>query len=144
MYELIHCPVCDKECSSQATRCPHCGHPLNEPATAETEVIPRTPPIDPRNSMDPPPKTWLVESILATVFCCLIGIGGIIYASKVENLWYQGRKAEAYEASKMAKTWTIVSLSIGIFIVLAYLAYMALIVFGVIAGMGSMSNMKDW
>ena len=33
-----------------------------------------------------PPKTWLVESILVTLFCCLpFGIAGIVNASKVES-----------------------------------------------------------
>ena len=32
-----------------------------------------------------PPKNWLIESILVTLFCCLpLGIAGIINASKVE------------------------------------------------------------
>jgi len=33
-----------------------------------------------------PPKSWLVESILVTLFCCLpFGIAGIVNASRVES-----------------------------------------------------------
>ena len=108
---LIDCPACGRECSPQAASCPHCGQPLNR--------------------MDPPPKTWLLESILATVLCCLLGVVGIVYASKVENLWYQGRRAEAVEASKTAKTWTIVAFAIGMLVILGYLL---LFMLGIVAG----------
>ncbi|WP_419184195.1 DUF2752 domain-containing protein [Xiashengella succiniciproducens] len=38
-----------------------------------------------------PPKTWLGESILVTIFCCLpFGIAGIVNASKVESRFYAG------------------------------------------------------
>ncbi len=53
------------------------------------------------------PKTWLFESILVTLFCCLpLGIGGIIYASRVQALWSGMRYAEALDASNRAKQWT--------------------------------------
>ena len=49
------------------------------------------------------PKTWLVESILVTLFCCLpFGIVGIIQASKVNSLYMQGLHDEAEETSKSA------------------------------------------
>jgi uncharacterized membrane protein YvbJ len=128
MNELIHCPVCGKECSPQAASCPQCGQPLNrQPSSASYQA----PTVDSQDVMSLPPKTWLVESILATVLCCLLGIVGIIYAAKVESLWSQGRKAEAIEASKMAKTWTIVSAILGASFIVIYLALM---MFGVIAG----------
>jgi len=114
---LINCPACEKECSPQATSCPHCGQPLNR--------------------IDPPPKTWLLESILATVLCCLLGVVGIVYAAKVENLWYQGRRAEAVEASKTAKTWTLVAFIIGLS---GVLLYGLLVMFGVVAGLSDLYN----
>lgn len=54
-----------------------------------------------------PPKSYLTESILATLFCCLpLGVIGIISASKVESLYNQGRYAEAEYASADARRWT--------------------------------------
>lgn len=108
---LINCPACGKECSSQAYSCPHCGQPLNH--------------------TDPPPKNWLLESILATILCCLpFGVVGIVYASKVENLWYSGRKGEAMAAAKNARTWTLVSFFVSVG---WWLIYILLVMLGVMA-----------
>ena len=62
-----------------------------------------------------PPKTWLVESILVTIFCCLpFGIVGIVNASKVESRFYKGDIDGAWRASDEAKRWTAVSFWIGL------------------------------
>ena len=64
----------------------------------------------------PKPDNYLVWSILVTVVCCLAGgIVAIIYSSKVNSLWDQGRYNEAIEASSTAKTWCIVSAVVGVF-----------------------------
>lgn len=72
-----------------------------------------------------PPKTWLVESILATLFCCMpFGIAGIVYASRVESLFYIGDIAGANKASADAKKWTMVSLWIGVGVGVLYVLFM--------------------
>lgn len=96
--------------------CPNCGQQLNQ-SVAST----------------PPPKSWLLESILATILCCLLGVVGIVYASKVETLWYQGRHEEAFQASKNAKIWTLIALFIGVGVVLLSTLLMFLGVFAGIA-----------
>lgn len=61
------------------------------------------------------PKTWLAESILVTIFCCLpFGIAGIVNASKVTALYAQGRYSEAEMRSANAKKWVKVAFIIGI------------------------------
>ena len=76
-----------------------------------------------------PPKTCLVESILATVLCCLpFGIAGIVNAAKVESRFYAGDIEGAERASKEAKKWTIVSAVVALSF--AFL-YVILIVVGV-------------
>lgn len=68
------------------------------------------------------PKTWLAESILATIFCCLpFGIAGIVKASKVSSLYAQGLYAEAQNASDEAKKWCKVSLIVGLIVGVVYL-----------------------
>ncbi|MDG5800544.1 CD225/dispanin family protein [Marinilabiliaceae bacterium ANBcel2] len=58
-----------------------------------------------------PPKTWLVESILVTLFCCLpFGIVGIVNASKVESRFYSGDIEGSQRASAEAKRWTLIGL----------------------------------
>lgn len=62
-----------------------------------------------------PPKTWLVESILVTILCCLpFGIAGIVNASKVESLFYAGDYDGALRASREAGKWTKIGFWIGI------------------------------
>ncbi|GAB5399613.1 MAG: hypothetical protein Aureis2KO_11980 [Aureisphaera sp.] len=56
----------------------------------------------------PKPKNYLVESILVTIFCCLIfGILGIINASKVNSEYEKGNYDAAAKASADAKKWVI-------------------------------------
>ena len=69
-----------------------------------------------------PPKTWLVESILVTLFCCLpFGIAGIVNASKVESLFYAGDIDGANRSSEEAKKWTTFSFWIGLVVGVIYL-----------------------
>ena len=54
----------------------------------------------------PPPKTYLLESILATVLCCIpLGIVGIVNASKVESRYYAGDVEQARHYSREARKW---------------------------------------
>ena len=79
-----------------------------------------------------PPKTWLVESILATLFCCLpLGIVGIVNASKVESRFYAGDFDGAQQASADAAKWTKISFGIGIAVGVIYFIVM------LAAGLGS-------
>ena len=62
------------------------------------------------NSQLPPskPDSNLVWAILCTVLCCLpFGIVSIVYAAKVDSLWYSGRQQEANDASNSAKKWAL-------------------------------------
>ncbi|MDG5799905.1 CD225/dispanin family protein [Marinilabiliaceae bacterium ANBcel2] len=62
-----------------------------------------------------PPKTWLAESILVTLFCCLpFGIVGIVNAAKVESRFYAGDVQGAFRTSANAKKWTTLSFWFGL------------------------------
>ncbi len=62
-----------------------------------------------------PPKNYMVESILVTLFCCLpFGIAGIVNASKVESNFTAGRVDEANRYAAEAKKWTTISFVIGL------------------------------
>lgn len=81
-----------------------------------------------------PPKTYLLESIIVTIFCCFpFGLIGIIHAIKVENSFYAGNYNEAIYASKNAGKWTKIGFIIGI------LTYILLIIFPILAMMGLIS-----
>lgn len=74
------------------------------------------------------PKSWLVESILVTLFCCLpLGIAGIVYAAKVNSLWAQGQQEAAIEASEKAGKWTKMGFGIGIGVIILYLIVVVLL-----------------
>ena len=94
------------------------------------------PPIQPNPAFanyQQPPKTWLVESILVTLFCCLpLGIVGIINATRVESRFYAGDYRGAHEASIEAKRWTTISFWLGIAF---YSIYFFFIIIGVVSGL---------
>ncbi len=65
-----------------------------------------------------PPKTWFIESILVTIFCCMpFGVVGLVYAIQVRSMIEIGRLDLAEKFSKQAKTWTIISFFVGLFFV---------------------------
>ena len=71
-----------------------------------------------------PPKSWLVESILVTIFCCqILGIISIIYAAGVESKYYRGDITGAESASRTAKTLVMVSVGIGLVSVVLFMAF---------------------
>jgi len=72
-------------------------------------------PIQMDNNNQERPKNYLVESILVTIFCCLVfGIIGIVNASKVNSEYEAGNHAGAVAASKQAKQWTLWGFIIGL------------------------------
>lgn len=80
-------------------------------------------PQQPNYSNEIPPKTWLAESILVTLFCCLpFGIVGIVKASNVSSLWQAGRFEESRLASAAAKKWTVIGFFVGIAVSVLYIA----------------------
>ncbi len=71
-----------------------------------------------------PPRTWLVESILVTLFCCLpFGIVGIINAAKVESRFYAGDIEAANRASAEAKRWSLIGLIVGVIVITLYIGF---------------------
>ena len=78
----------------------------------------------------PMPDTWLAWAIAATILCCLpFGIVAIVYATRVSSKYQQGLYEEAEQASKNAKTWTIISAVTSLVI---FFLYIILIIAGVI------------
>jgi len=130
----MYCGQCGNQVNDDAKFCPSCGSRLDQQGQP-----PEGPPAqDMGNSMTlpdagqaaaqgyevhtpPPPgalphiKNYLVESILCTICCCLpFGIPGIVFAAQVDNKLKNGDVEGAQEASKKAKTWTLVSFITGL------------------------------
>jgi len=87
----------------------------------------------PNENKGNPPKTWLVESILVTLFCCLpFGVVAIVNSSKVESHFYAGNIEASERASKNAKIWVMWSF----FPALAFwVLYLLLMLTGVVAAL---------
>jgi len=105
----MYCPNCGAEVSEKAVICVKCGVALkpNNLANGETQ-----------------PKTWLVESILVTIFCCLpFGIAAIVNAANVGSRFGSGDIEGAQRASKQAGKWTKVAFWIGVVWVALYLLF---------------------
>ncbi|RAJ94160.1 uncharacterized protein DUF4339 [Larkinella arboricola] len=108
------------------------------PAQPLTEVPPVTRPFQesytpnqPLGASPPKPKTWLVESILATLFCCLpFGIAGIVNAANVDSRYSNGDFIGAQRASDEAAKWTKVSFFISIVLWVLYFLLFFLGIFG--------------
>lgn len=87
-----------------------------------------------------PPKNWLVESILATIFCCLpLGVVGIVFAAQVNSKFAAGDYEGAVRASQNAGKFTKISFFIGIAVGVIWLAFIFL--FG---GMAIMRNRYNY
>lgn len=74
----------------------------------------------------PAPDTWLWQSIVATVLCCLpLGIPAIVFSSQAQSAINVGNMAEAQQKAQQAKTFTLISAGLGLipwlFLVLPFL-----------------------
>lgn len=79
-----------------------------------------------------PPKNWLAESILVTIFCCLpFGIVGIVNAAQVNSRMSAGDQEGALRASREAGKWTKIGFFVGLAVMLLYI--IAVFLFGATA-----------
>lgn len=68
-----------------------------------------------------PPKNYMVESILVTIFCCLpFGIVGIINAANVNSRFTSGDVEGAQKASQEARKWMRIGFIIGLVVAVLY------------------------
>jgi uncharacterized membrane protein len=80
------------------------------------------------------PNSYLALAIISTILCCLpAGIVSIIYSTKVNSLYEDGKYDEAMSASRNAKTWGIVSVVIALFGWVFYVLFFGLAIFGIAA-----------
>jgi hypothetical protein len=79
---------------------------------------------------------YLVQAILATVFCCLpFGIAAIVFAAQVNGKLAAGDYAGAVQSSKQAKMWCWISFAAQIvLVVIPIILYMAVVAVAVSSG----------
>ncbi len=96
----------------------------------EEYKLPKFSPGDYGQTFDTPPKTWLLESILVTLLCCMpLGLVGIVHAAKADAYYTAGDIERAKRASHDARIWTTAAFITGLIIVVIYIIAM-LISFG--------------
>lgn len=79
------------------------------------------------------PKDYLVESILVTLFCCMVfGILGIVYSVQANSAFSSGNIAAANEFSAKAKQWVTYGFWCGIAVAGIYLFF---VMIGVVSGL---------
>ncbi|KJE21939.1 Interferon-induced transmembrane protein [Frankia torreyi] len=70
---------------------------------------------------DRPIRTYLWQSLVATLLCCLpTGIVAIVYATQTQTRLQTGNLAGAREASGRARRWCIISLIAFVVVLLVY------------------------
>jgi len=93
----MYCVHCGTERAGNAIACAQCGRSVRQ--FAAPEAVPN----------------YLVQSILATLCCCLpLGVVAVIYAAQVNSKLAAGDVAGARVSAARARTWSIVSLIAGI------------------------------
>ncbi len=120
----MFCKKCGKELPEETRFCPDCGSELTSaPSTTSTY-----------QEGYAQPSNYLVLGIITTVLCCVpFGIVSIVFASKVDNLWNTGHKAEAIQNSEKAKRWAVAGMIVSAVVILIYLILMALVLVGAIS-----------
>ncbi|MEG1648631.1 MAG: CD225/dispanin family protein [Rikenellaceae bacterium] len=69
-----------------------------------------------------PPKNWILESVMITIFCCFpFGIVALVYALKVLPSWNRGSYAESIKASQIAGQWVKWGVMIVLVVALIYI-----------------------
>ncbi|MCE5206324.1 MAG: CD225/dispanin family protein [Porphyromonadaceae bacterium] len=72
------------------------------------------------------PNNWLWQSIVVTLCCCVpFGIVGIVYAAKVDVLYFNGRYQDAEAAARSARTWVLVAFVIGIVALIGWISLLS-------------------
>lgn len=109
----MFCPKCGKEIVDDAVICTGCGRAVAQGYNATAAGAVSVP-------------NYMVQSILATLFCCVpFGIVSIVYAAKVNTLVSAGDLSGAREASGKARMWCWISFGVGLAIGLLYILIMA-------------------
>src|SRR4029079_6010877 len=91
-----YCFSCGAASHPDAVICIKCGVNLEQPQSQQPQQTQQPQYQRPAEQYRPqevfqnrPPKSWLAESILVTLFCCMpFGIAGIVNASRVESRFY--------------------------------------------------------
>lgn len=104
----MYCPACGKKNEDNAVQCVGCGQNLS--AGAPMQTVQAVPP-----GARPDIPTYLAQSIIVTLLCCLpCGIVAIVYSAQVNGKISAGDIAGAMDCSKKAKMWGWIAFGLGL------------------------------
>lgn len=114
--------------------------PISNPSPFLANTVPMAAsPSGPAPSGMAEPPTYLWQSIVVMLLCCLpLGIPALIFSTKVKPAFASGDYAAAMEASKKAKLFCILSLVIGLIVQVIYIGINIAVVMGGAAQSGNL------
>ena len=140
----MFCPNCGTKNDDGTIFCANCGTGLKGQASGGGTNPPPMANTNMGGGAAPsgiPPKNWMTEAILATVFgflcSCLGGIFGIVaivQASNVNKRFQLGDLAGAENAAKQAKLWTMIAAGITAVIFVIYMIINGFAFFSILNG----------
>jgi hypothetical protein len=132
---MKYCSNCGELNPENARFCAKCGYEIQSGVSGTTP--------SPASASTPSgdiPDTYLWQSIVVTILCCLpLGIPAIVYAAQVEKYYMQGNIEAAQRASRNAKNFCIASLASGLAVYIAYIIYLVAIG-GIVAGLTGLGS----
>src|SRR3954470_10856617 len=103
----MFCTTCGNQLTPGVDFCPNCGAAAIRPTTAV--------------QMPMDISTYLIQSILVTLCCCLpFGIVAIVYAAQVSTKLAAGDLAGAQDSANKAKFWCWLGFGLGLLGILGY------------------------
>ena len=125
----MYCTQCGATMNEDDNNCPSCGAPRGGSGGGQP---PQQQQVHYAATHGEPVPTYLVPSILVTLFCCQIfGIVAIVFSAIAMGKNSSGDYEEAAKAAKNAKLWCWLGFGIGFAVIIIYLLLM---VMGVAAG----------
>lgn len=126
---IVACPNCGRPVQPDTPVCATCGRP--QPGRGGPPGF-----VGAEGSEQPAVRTWLVESIFATLCCCLISPIGIAFAAQANSRLDRGDIEGARRKANVAKILTWVSVGLGVAFWVLYGVAGAILTAGLTAGGG--------
>jgi hypothetical protein len=113
----MYCAHCGALNNDASTACSSCGRAL-----LRAGVV-----VFPAGTRAEPTKTYLAQSIIVTVLCCIpAGVPAIVYSSLAMTRNSEGRYDEAHAYSRKASMWGWIAFGVGLALQAVYLTMIML------------------
>ncbi|MDG1840875.1 MAG: CD225/dispanin family protein [Crocinitomicaceae bacterium] len=118
------CTKCGNKNSEESLFCAKCGTSVQMQDGTQTEQS-----FEYRSqnitNQPPKPENNLVWAVLCTVLCCMpLGIVAIVYSTKVDSAYAEGRQEDAKDYANKAKNWAIAGALSSTIIMVIYVIFM--------------------